>query len=84
MIRKEDLDIMRFDMDILSKQMSRFMEKEEFMSRLSSMNSDLNIKFNDRPTLGYFKKVMSNHEKKMDAHNDSVTQKADYMKSEHS
>lgn len=49
------------------------------MTRLNVFNSDINTKLVDRPTISYFKKVLSTHEEKIDNFNLLLTKEIDAL-----
>ena len=72
LITKDDLDNVKFAMEDLKKDLSKYALTEELITRMSAMTSDTNVKLADRPTIGYFKKVLSTYDKKIDAYNADV------------
>jgi len=42
------------------------MTKDEIVTRLNAMNSDINTKLADRPTIDYFKKVIQLYDAKIE------------------
>jgi hypothetical protein len=65
-IKKEEFNIWARDMDFLRKDLGKLCSKEELMTRLNVFNSDVNIKLHDRPTIAYFKKVLSAYDSKIE------------------
>lgn len=65
-VKKEDFNIMTRDLDYLKKDLGKLCSKEELMTRLNVFNSDVNTKLHDRPTINYFKKVLSAYDQKIE------------------
>ena len=66
MIKLEDFNILSRDIDRFKRDMGRLCTKEELMTRLNVFNSDVNTKLHDRPTISYFKKVLSAYDQKIE------------------
>ena len=68
-IKKEQFDIIMADIEFLKKDLGKLCTKEELVTRLNVFNSDINTKLSDRPTIIYFKKVLSAYDTKIDSFN---------------
>jgi hypothetical protein len=79
LITKEDLDQVKFDLDGIRRELGKYSLQEEMISRLSALTSDMNVKLADRPTIQYFKKVLSTYDQKIDAYNDDMSFKVDMV-----
>ena len=53
MIKRNDLDLIKHDIDVLRKEGTLFMTKDEFWKRLHVVNSEISNKMNERPTFSY-------------------------------
>lgn len=60
------------DIEYLRKDLSKFSTKEELITRLGVFNSDVNTKLQDRPTIQYFKKVLSAYDQKIEQFNEAL------------
>ena len=49
--------------------MAKFCLKDELQTRLQVFNTDINTKLHDRPTIAYFKKVLSAYDVKIEQFN---------------
>jgi ABC-type phosphate/phosphonate transport system ATPase subunit len=58
-IKRDEMNMIARDIDKFKKDIGRLCTKEELMTRLNVFNSDINTKLHDRPTISYFKKVLS-------------------------
>ena len=44
------------------------------MTRLNVFNADVNAKMQDRPTIGYFKKILSAYDRKIEYFNEALNE----------
>ena len=51
LIKREDLDIVKSDMQYLKKDMSEYVSQSEVLTRIGNLNADIVGKINDRPTI---------------------------------
>jgi len=56
-------------MDQIKRHFNKLILKEEFMTRLNVMNSDINVKLTERPTITYFKKALHTYDDKIEHFN---------------
>jgi hypothetical protein len=68
-IKREEFNIMARELDYFKKEVGRLCTREELMTRLNVFNSELNEKLHDRPTISYFKKVLSVYDTKIELFN---------------
>jgi len=61
------------EIDTYRKDLAKFIEKDEFLMRLSAFASDTNVKLLERPTISYFKKVLKIYDKKIETIKETVT-----------
>ena len=69
MARKDDLEKIKRELDFIKKDFDSMCTKEEMIKRLNVFNSDVNTKLMDRPTISYFKKVLSAYDVKIEQFN---------------
>ena len=65
-VKKDEFGIAMRELEYLKKDCARLCSKEEFLTRLNTVNSDINSKLQERPTISYFKKVLSAYDTKID------------------
>lgn len=78
-IKKEDFNIVSRDLDYLKKDLGKLCSKEELMTRLNVFNSDVNTKLHDRPTINYFKKVLSAYDQKIEQFNSALNEQMEKL-----
>jgi hypothetical protein len=66
-------------MDYIKKDLGRLCSKEELMTRLNVFNSDVNTKLQDRPTINYFKKVLSAYDQKIEQFNSTLNEQMEKL-----
>ena len=71
-VKKEEFDIAMRELEFLKKDCDRLISKDEFLTRLHTVNSDINTKLQERPTTNYFKKVLSAYDIKIDLFSKSL------------
>ena len=62
LIQKEEFYPLCQAVDYLKKDLGRLITKEEVMTRMGVLSSDVNVKLQERPTIAYFKKVLMTYD----------------------
>ena len=78
-VKKEDVNILTRDMEFVQKDIGRLCTKEELMTRLNVFNADVNAKMQDRPTIGYFKKILGAYDRKIEYFNEALNEQMDKL-----
>lgn len=78
-VKKEDVNILSRDMEFVQKDIGRLCTKEELMTRLNVFNADVNAKMQDRPTIGYFKKILGAYDRKIEYFNEALNEQMDKL-----
>ena len=71
-IGREEFAVLKHESDQTLKNVNKLITKEEVITRFNLLNDSISKKLADRPTIGYFKKVIAAIDKKIDAMDDTV------------
>ncbi len=64
-VKNEEFSIMEDNLSRMKKNILLMCTKEEFLARLTVLNSEINTKLIDRPTNQYFRKVLTSYDEKI-------------------
>lgn len=63
----------------MKRDFGKFISKEEIMTRIHALASDLNTKLEERPTIIYFKQVLSAYDRKIEYFNKFLGENMDNL-----
>ena len=72
LIKKEEFNIVEREIAYLRKDLGRLCTKDEVMTRLNVFNAELSTKLHERPTIAYFKKVLTAYDSKIESFNQTL------------
>jgi len=58
LVKADEFNILSNDVRFIRRDLGKMIPREEFIVRLNAFNSDVNLKFHERPTIAYFKSVL--------------------------
>ena len=71
-VGREEFAVLKHETDQNYKNYSKLMTKEETITRFNLLNDSLSKKLAERPTIGYFKKIIAAIDNKIDAMEETV------------
>ena len=79
LVGKAEFNLISQDIEYLRKDLGRLCTKDEVMTRLNVFSVDVNAKLVDRPTIAYFKKLLSAYDTKIEKFNEALNEQIEKL-----